>query len=141
MLMHELDYTAHAEMIKNNALSSNVKVLHFEHGDIRLPSTAPTHISPDINYGEGTPTPQYIPHNWQKFYDRIFKAHSSMKTFLKGNAEEYLSSLNEEPFHFVLWSNLNLDYEEGIEFARENYPDEPEDRLLQRYIEETQSTA
>ena len=27
-------------------------------------------------------------------------------------------------------------YEEGIKFARENYPDEPEDRLLQRYIEE-----
>ena len=133
--VYELDYTAHAEMVKNNALSSNVKVLHFEHGDIRLPSTAPTHISPDINYGEYINT-EYIPHNWQKFYDRIFKAHSSYENLPEGNAEEYLSSLNEEPFHFVLWSNLNLDYEEGIEFARENYPDEPEDRLMQRYIEE-----
>ena len=60
--VYELDYIAHAEMVKNNALSSNVKVLHFEHGDIRLPSTAPTHISPDINYGEYINT-EYIPHN------------------------------------------------------------------------------
>ena len=133
--VYELDYTAHAEMVKNSALSSDVKVLHFERGDIRLPSAAPTHIHPDLNYGEYIGT-EFIPHNWQRFYDRIFKAHSSYEKLSEGNAEEYLSSLNEEPFHFVLWSNLNLDYEQGIEFARENYPDEPEDRLLQRYIEE-----
>lgn len=133
--VYELDYTAHAEMVKNSSLSSDVKVLHFEHGDIRLPSSAPTHIHSDLNYGEYIRT-EFIPHNWQRFYDRIFKAHSLYEKLPEGNSEKYLSSLNEEPFHYVLWSNLNLNYEEGIKFARENYPDEPEDRLLQRYIEE-----
>lgn len=133
--VYELDYTAHAEMVKNTSLSSDVKVLHFEHGDIRLPSSAPTHIHSDLNYGEYIRT-EFIPHNWQRFYDRIFKAHSLYEKLPEGNPEKYLFSLNEEPFHYVLWSNLNLDYEEGIKFARENYPDEPEDRLLQRYIEE-----
>lgn len=133
--VYELDYTAHAEMVKNTSLSSDVKVLHFEHGDIRLPSSAPTHIHSDLNYGEYIRT-EFIPHNWQRFYDRIFKAHSLYEKLPEGNPEKYLSSLNQEPFHYVLWSNFNLDYEEGIKFARENYPDEPEDRLLQRYIEE-----
>lgn len=133
--VYQLDYTAHAEMVKKSALSSNVKVLHFENGDIRLPSTAPTHISSGLNYGEYIRT-EYIPENWQRFYDRIFKAHSLYEKLPEGDAEKFLSSMNEKPFHFVLWSNLNLDYEEGIEFARENYPDEPEDRLMQRYIEE-----
>lgn len=133
--VYELDYNAHAEMVKKSALSSDVKVLHFENGDIQLPSTAPTHISPDINYGEYIRT-EYIPENWQRFYNKIYKAHSLYEKLPEGNSEKYLSSLNEEPFHYVLWSNLNLDYEEGIKFARENYPDEPEDRLLQRYIEE-----
>lgn len=133
--VYELDYTAHAEMVRNSSLSSDVKVLHFEHGDIRLPSSAPTHIHSDLNYGEYIRT-EFIPHNWQRFYDRIFKAHSLYEKLPEGNCEKYLSSLNEEPFHYVLWSNLNLNYEEGIKFARENYPDEPEDRLLQRYIEE-----
>ena len=133
--VYELDYTAHAEMVKKDALSSDVKVLHFEHGNIQLPSTAPTHIHPDLNYGEYIRT-EYVPQNWERFYDKIYKAHSTYEKLQEGNAEEYLLNLNEEPFHYVLWSNLNLDYQEGIKFARENYPDEPEDRLLQRYIEE-----
>ena len=133
--VYELDYTAHAEMVKKDALSSDVKVLHFEHGNIQLPSTVPTHIHPDLNYGEYIRT-EYVPQNWERFYDKIYKAHSTYEKLQEGNAEEYLLNLNEEPFHYVLWSNLNLDYQEGIKFARENYPDEPEDRLLQRYIEE-----
>ena len=133
--VYELDYTAHAEMVKKDALLSDIKVLHFEHGKIQLPSTAPTHIHPDLNYGEYIRT-EYVPQNWERFYDKIYKAHSTYEKLQEGNAEEYLLNLNEEPFHYVLWSNLNLDYQEGIKFARENYPDEPEDRLLQRYIEE-----
>ena len=133
--VYELDYTAHAEMVKKDALLSDIKVLHFEHGKIQLPSTAPTHIHPDLNYGEYIRT-EYVPQNWERLYDKIYKAHSTYEKLQEGNVEEYLLNLNEEPFHYVLWSNLNLDYEEGIKFARENYPDEPEDRLLQRYIEE-----
>ena len=133
--VYELDYTAHAEMVKKDALLSDIKVLHFEHGKIQLPSTAPTHIHPDLNYGEYIRT-EYVPQNWERFYDKIYKAHSTYEKLQEGNVEEYLLNLHEEPFHYVLWSNLNLDYEEGIKFARENYPDEPEDRLLQRYIEE-----
>ena len=133
--VYELDYTAHAEMVKKDALLSDIKVLHFEHGNIQLPSTAPTHIHPDLNYGEYIRT-EYVPQNWERLYDKIYKAHSTYEKLQEGNVEEYLLNLNEEPFHYVLRSNLNLDYEEGIKFARENYPDEPEDRLLQRYIEE-----
>ncbi|MBQ6936796.1 MAG: hypothetical protein IJN49_09645 [Clostridia bacterium] len=71
-----------------------------------------------------------------KHGDRISKMHKFYENLPEGDADKYLTSLTKEPFHLVIWGNLNLDFEEGIKFARENYPDEPEDRLLQRYIEE-----
>ena len=92
-------------------------------------------VSPDTKYGEYLGT-EHIAADIIKHGNRISKMYRFYESLPEGDAEKYLSSLNAEPFCFVIWSNLNLDYEEAIKFTRENYPDEPEDRLLQRYIEE-----
>ena len=135
--LYELDYNTHVELIKQNAVEAVEKIIHFQNGDIHLDLSAPTTIPTDINYGEYVST-EYIPKDSILFEERIRQMRNSYENLPEGKIEEYLSSIGDEPFRFVIWSDLNLDYEEGIEFAKENYPDEPEDKLIQRYIEENQ---
>ena len=134
--IYELDYHSHVEAIKKAAVEAGLKVFRFTNGSIRLPDNGRNdYISHDTKYGEYLGT-EHIANDITKHGNRISKMYRFYESLPEGDAEKYLSSLNAEPFHYVIWSNLNLDYEEGIKFARENYPDEPEDRLLQRYIEE-----
>ena len=134
--IYELDYHSHVEAVKKAAVEAGLKVFRFTNGSIRLPDNGRNdYISHDTKYGEYLGT-EHIAADITKHGNRISKMQRILESLPKGDAEEYLSSLKKEPFHYVIWSNLNLDYEDGIEFARENYPDEPEDRLLQRYIEE-----
>ena len=138
--VYELDYLQHVETIKKAAVESGLKVFRFTNGSIRLPDNGRNdYISHDTKYGEYLGT-EHIAADITKHGNRISKMYRFYESLPEGDAEKYLSSLNAEPFRFVLWSNLNLDYEEAIKFTRENYPDEPEDRLLQRYIEENDET-
>ena len=134
--LYELDYHSHVEAIKKGAVESGMKVFRFTNASIRLPDNGNNDfISPNTKYGEYLGT-EHIARDISKHGDRISKMHRVYESLPDGDAEKYLSFLKEEPFRFVIWSNLNLNYEEGIELAKENYPDEPEDRLIQRYIEE-----
>lgn len=133
--LYEIDYNAHAEMVKQNAVEAEEKIIHFQRGDIHLDLSSPTTIATDVNYGEYLGT-EYVPKDLETFLERIKQARTAYETLPEGRIEDYLSSNSNEPFRFVIWSNMNLDYEEGIELAKENYPDESEDRLMQRYIEE-----
>ena len=58
--LYELDYNAHAELIKQNAVDAVEKIIHFQNGDIHLDLSAPTTIPTDVNYGEYVST-EYIP--------------------------------------------------------------------------------
>ena len=133
--LYELDYNVHAEMVKQNAVEAEEKIIHFQRGDIHLDLSSPTTIATDVNYGEYIGT-EYVPKDLETFLERIKQARTAYETLPEGRIEDYLSSNSNEPFRFVIWSNMNLDYEEGIKLAKENYPDEQEDRLMQRYIEE-----
>ena len=134
--LYELDYHSHVEAIKKEAVEAGLKVFRFTNGSIRLPDNGRNDfVSPDTKYGEYLGT-EHIADDITKHGDRISKMHKFYENLPEGDADKYLTSLTKEPFHLVIWGNLNLDFEEGIKFARENYPDEPEDRLLQRYIEE-----
>lgn len=133
--LYELDYNAHAELIRQNAVEAVEKIIRFQNGDIHLDLSAPTTIPTDVNYGEYVST-EYIPKDSILFEERLRQVRNSYENLPEGRIEDYISSNSNEPFRFVVWSNMNLDYEEGIELAKENYPDEPEDRLMQRYIEE-----